>query len=104
MERMPLHPNDTPYAAYARAVRFGAYTLAAVVARDYGLGRDLMIFALHHAMVRFEELGFPEAAVAFAEQLGFTVVTATMEQLAQCAGLDASPANDRQPRDPRLVN
>lgn len=105
MDKMMLHPKDTPHAAYARALRFGAYALAAVVARDYGLGRDLVIFALHQAMCRFEELGFPEAAVAFAEQLGFTVVTTTLDQLANVARFEGSPATERQkPRDPSFLN
>src|SRR5688500_12794019 len=83
MERITLHPEDTAYTAYARLMRFGAYSLAATVARDYGLGRDLLILALDRAMNRFEELGFPELAVAIAEKLGFTVVAVGLDELAQ---------------------
>ncbi|HTK05275.1 MAG TPA: hypothetical protein VL500_06825 [Candidatus Eisenbacteria bacterium] len=83
MKKIPLHPEDTPYTAYARLMRHRAYALAATVARDYGLGRDLLILALDGAMSRFEELGFPELSTAFAEQMGFTVVSVGLDELAQ---------------------
>jgi hypothetical protein len=83
MEKIPLHPEDTPYLAYARLMRLGAYALAATVARDYGLGQDLLILALDCALCRFERLGFPELAVAFAKQMGFTLVTVSLDELAQ---------------------
>ncbi|HTM68037.1 MAG TPA: hypothetical protein VL426_01955 [Candidatus Binatia bacterium] len=104
MERKALHPKDTPYEAYARALRFGAYALATLIARDFGLGRDLLIFALHHAMCRFEELGFPEAADALAMDCGFKVVSATLDQLANFASVETSPVTERPPFDPNRLN
>ena len=105
MDKMMLHPQDTAHAAYARAMRFGAFAMAAVIASDHGLGRDLTILALDLAMCRFEKLGFPEAAVALAERLGFTVVTVGLDQLARVASPELSPATERpRPLDPSFLN
>lgn len=104
MTRIALHHADTPSEAFARAVRHGAFAMAARIAHDYGLGRDLLILVLDRAICRFEELGFPEAAVAIAAQCGFTMVTVTPDQLAAIAdGIEGSPETER-PGEPRFLN
>ena len=105
MEKIPLHPTDTPMKAYGRLMRFGAFAMAARVAHQYGLGRDLLIRALDRALCRFEKLGFPELAVTFAEELGFTVIAVTPQQLPQMMrALQQLDDRDQRPTDPRLCN
>lgn len=104
-KKIPLHPTHTPHKAYARLMRLGVYAMAARVASQYALGRDLVIPALDRALCRFEELGHPELATALAEELGFTMVSVTQMQLPQMLrALEEIENVPSQEADPRTLN
>ncbi|MEY4744832.1 MAG: hypothetical protein RL272_777 [Candidatus Parcubacteria bacterium] len=80
-EKTPLPPGETAETCYERLMRHRAYLCAARVARDYGLGRDLVIEAAFKAFCRFDDLSFDEEALAVAEEFGFKPMVVGAEGL-----------------------
>jgi hypothetical protein len=72
-EKFPIHPSQTPAQAYAFAMRHRLYRCAAIIARDFGLGDDLVHAAAFSAFCLFDDLGEDEAALRVAGEFGLTV-------------------------------
>lgn len=82
MQKIPELPHgETAGTNYERLMRHRAYLCAARVARDYGLGRDLVIEAAFKAFCRFDDLGFDEEALVVAEEFGFRTMVVGAEGL-----------------------
>ena len=82
MQQRPELPHgETPETNYERLMRHRAFLCAARVARDYDLGRDLVVEAAFKAFCRFDDLGFDEFALAVAEEFGFRTLVVGAEGL-----------------------
>ncbi len=74
VRKLTLPRGENAVTAYGRAMRFGAYLLAANIAQDHDLGKDLTRQAAFRAWCRFDDLGLDDMANAVLRQFGLTLV------------------------------
>ncbi len=75
--KLTLPAGENAVTAYDRAMRFGAFLLAAYIARDHDLGRELAAQAAFRAWCRFDDLGLDDMADSVLRQFGLNLVVTT---------------------------
>ena len=77
VRKLSLPTGENAISAYDRAMRFGAFLLAAFIARDHELGKELAAQAAFRAWCRFDDLGLDDVADSVLREFGLNLIVTT---------------------------